>query len=160
MHPSIGGAVAAMQRTDHHIILDRQLGEGLDELEGARDPGGADLIGAQPEQLRSARRTWPVSGGSAPAIRLKVVVLPGAVRTDQRDDAILGHRERHVLDRLQGRESAWRGCRRRAGRSWCAAVLVIEPEAVRQPRPDAVGPEHDDQHHQAAVHQLLGAGQR
>jgi hypothetical protein len=46
----------------------------------------------------------PRSGANSPEIRLKAVVLPGAIRADQRVQRPVAQPKRHVLDRVDAAE--------------------------------------------------------
>jgi len=76
MRARVGDAMPAQQRPDQHVLLDRQLGERLTSWKVAREAGGAHLVGRKPEKVAPGQHGAPGIGASAPAIRLKVVVLP------------------------------------------------------------------------------------
>ena len=72
---------------------------------GASPPATAPARGATiawagwPADRRALpERSLPAAVGTSPAMALSVVVLPGAVRADQRDHAALRHLQRHVGD--------------------------------------------------------------
>src|SRR5262249_4498988 len=82
----------------------REPGKRLDDLEGAADARGADLVGAQPVDRLSGEEdssgVWREHAGDHVEDRR----LSRAVRADQRVDSSLGEGERGVRDRSQSPE--------------------------------------------------------
>ena len=64
------------EAADHEVVEHGHLRERADNLESAANPAQRDLVRPQPVDGFTGERDRPESGASAPAIKLKSVVLP------------------------------------------------------------------------------------
>jgi hypothetical protein len=101
-----GGDVGlGMQAADEHVVLDRQLAERAHDLEGARDAGGADLVGPQAIQALAGESNLALVGRIDAGNQVEGRGLAGPVGADQADQPALGHVEGDPLRRLQAAEA-------------------------------------------------------
>jgi hypothetical protein len=89
---------------DHHIFQDRQAGKGLDDLEGAADAGGADLIGPHAMNGFAFENNRAGVGREDARDHVEDRRLARAVRPDKGVDAAFGELERRVRHRLEAAE--------------------------------------------------------
>ena len=75
-----------MARSELQVLPNREGGEQRTVLGHERDAAPGDAMGATTATGAPRIETEPLIGGSSPAIVMRVVVLPAAVRSEQYDD--------------------------------------------------------------------------
>ena len=93
-----------MESSDQDVVLDRQVPKGLDQLKGAADAGGADLIGPQSGEAAAGKPDFSLVGPDDAGDQVEHRRLAGPIRADQGDDVAFGNREADVGDGSQAAE--------------------------------------------------------
>ena len=91
-----GDVQPAVQRTDHHVVLDAEAGEWPHQLEGPANAAVTDFVGSQSVDPLASERNSAFIRRKHAGDHVEQRGLAGAVGADHREDRAWRHRERHV----------------------------------------------------------------
>jgi len=104
MDARAGHGALLVKRADDDVVEHRKSGERLDELEGAADARGADLVGTKALDRLSIEKNLARIRREHAGDHVEDRGLARAVGPDQPVDAALRHLERGLADGLQSAE--------------------------------------------------------
>ena len=155
MATSESSVLTGMRRgTDQHVLHYRQRRERAGQLEGPHEPGARDTLGVRPAIGWPPKRILPRSGARKPLTRSNTVVLPCAVRSDQRGDRSRGDLEARIAYRDDAAERALKRPSTRRSTASCrdgrvGRAAITPGHSVAAPE-QALGPPHGEADEQQA----------
>src|SRR5882724_3562040 len=95
----------AREGSDHHVVLDGEIAEGLDDLERAAQAQCADLVRGHPRDVAAVEEDAALVRGVEARDDIEEGGLARAVRADDADDLARGGAQRDFTDRGQSAEA-------------------------------------------------------
>ena len=102
-HPP--GSFWSVKDPDRDVFADRHAAEGLDDLEGPRDPGFGDHPWLGTGEVTTVDQDGPRGGLEMPGDEVDEGALAGPVGADDTEGEALGDDEAHVVDGLEATET-------------------------------------------------------